>query len=858
MPASDTKGAKRAGWFSWARTRLRDRPDSEHEMSFNRLAFASLIVLSLLTAQNGEADDALKAMALYICLAFGVLGHILIYPKVCQQRRAFALLLDLGFLSWQLHIGGEAASLFFPIYLWVVFGNGFRFGLTWLRAAMAVGFLTFAGVVATTPFWHGNAHLSAGLLVGLIILPLYAGTLIRKLSHAKQLAEHASRAKTMFLASVSHELRTPLNAIIGTSCLLRDSNMAPSQRDMAKTIDAAAKSLLTLIDGILDFSRIEAGEVRIQTTDFDLLEMLAEVRQMTSVQAQQKGLQLTHHVTLRTPQHLRGERRYIQEIIINLASNALKFTDTGGVAIAVDAIEDNGSQVRLRFQVTDTGIGIAPEAQGRIFDSFTQADESIINRYGGTGLGLAICKRLVEAMGGEIGVVSSPGAGSTFWFTVGAERLPAMERRESLGADLLLLSGDKALAERISSVLAVEERRLQVVRTVEEAVEVLGARRNGPVSRSTLFADCRDLGADPTAMTTFLRAAGQDGAVSTILIDDASLAGIPDASRVRNFVTAVPHAATPEELQAALRIAAAAWNAPGDSADAGTEIRKALRKARLLVADDNQVNQKVLSKILERAGHEVRVVGNGEEALDALEDAEYDAVLMDLNMPVMDGIEATKIYRMASLGGHQAAIIGLTADASREAAERCLEAGMDACLTKPIEPAKLLDAIEAVVAGRKPSPAAAPIVTEIASHPRFSPATVSTVDNRALADLLELGGPAFLEDLVNTFLSKAETHFENLREAIATVDVRRFRSSAHALASASTNLGTRKFVELCKAAERIERGELTALGPMHLERLTDELQKVRAAFAERAPQWHNAAREAGAQPPRPRSHRSWQ
>ena len=248
--------------FRWMASRLRGRPDSEHEMSFNRLIFSIIIVIVLLANRHSsDLGSALNVMALYIPLAVGVLVHILFYPGVSRGRRIFALLLDCGFLSWQLHLGDEVAALFFPIYLWIIFGNGFRFGLTSLAIAIPVATISFGIVVVTTPFWSEHWHLSAGLLVGLVILPAYAGTLIRKLSQATQAAEEASQAKSLFLASVSHELRTPLTAIVGMTGLLRVSPLIAEQREMVETVDLATRSLRTLINSLLDLSRIEAGRM---------------------------------------------------------------------------------------------------------------------------------------------------------------------------------------------------------------------------------------------------------------------------------------------------------------------------------------------------------------------------------------------------------------------------------------------------------------------------------------------------------------------------------------------------------------------------------------------------------------------
>jgi two-component system sensor histidine kinase RpfC len=279
---------------------------------------------------------------------------------------------------------------------------------------MLVGVPGFAAVIWATPYWQANPHLAGGLLAGLFVLPLYTATLIRKLETAKQQAEAASRAKSMFLASVSHELRTPLNAIIGLSALLEDTITEPEQHDMVRTIGSSGRSLLALITDLLDFSRLEAGRTPAAVVDYDLHELLHRVRSMLSVQAREKGLELSIHASARTPYRLRGDARHIQEILLNLAGNALKFTAEGGIVIAVHATALESDRARLRFEVSDTGIGIAPEARERIFESFTQADETIIDRFGGTGLGLAIVKHILARHHARLAVESRLGEGADF------------------------------------------------------------------------------------------------------------------------------------------------------------------------------------------------------------------------------------------------------------------------------------------------------------------------------------------------------------------------------------------------------------------------------------------------------------
>ena len=402
--------------------RLRGRAQSEHELTINRVAISTVAFAYLIVGRAlGSADaaellrDHISYFGLFYAISVLFFAHLLYHPDVCRTRRVLGIFFDIGMFSYGMHLGDEAIAPFFPIYLWVILGNGFRFGIPYLALAGCVAAVGFGVVMLTTEIWIAHRSLGVGLLLSLIFIPLYVSTLIRKLSAAKRQAEEASRAKSLFLASVSHELRTPLNAVIGLSDLLLASRMDAEQKDMTKTIGASGRALLALINSILDFSRIEAGHMPKNNTEFDLYALISETRKMLSVQAAAKNLTLAVHITPRVPRLLRGPKSHLSEILMNLAANAVKFTERGYAVIAADVVADTGSRLRLRFEVTDTGIGIAVKAQSRIFDSFVQADETIIDRFGGTGLGLALVKQLVELHGGSLGVHSTPGAGSTFW-----------------------------------------------------------------------------------------------------------------------------------------------------------------------------------------------------------------------------------------------------------------------------------------------------------------------------------------------------------------------------------------------------------------------------------------------------------
>jgi two-component system sensor histidine kinase RpfC len=814
----------------WANSRLRNRPDREHEITINRLALSGLALIYLLIA-NGFGSrsaanilhDAGTLLTLYYGASIALFGWILYQPGVSTVRRLIGMVLDFTFFSYCMHSGDEAMAPLFPIYLWAIFGNGFRFGVTYLALASACGVLSFMAVVLTTGFWHQHLAVSAGMAGGLVLLPLYVSSLIRKLSDAKRQAEEASRAKSAFLASVSHELRTPLNAVIGLADLLRGTRLDAEQKDMAQTIGQSGRGLLKLINTILDFSRIEAGRMPTKSEPFDLVDLVGDIRRMLGVQARAKGLRLALHITPHTPRRLVGDRNHLEEILTNLVGNAVKFTAAGQVLIAVDAVK-SGECVRLRVEITDTGIGIAKEAQARIFESFTQANESIIDRFGGTGLGLAIVKQLVELHGGTIGVDSAPGRGSTFWFEIDSR--PADEAIEAAPPRLqpmVLVSSDPDLPARLLPHLP----GLQMTDDADMAADLLAALREDGIRQPVAILDAP--GDTEAAAALARQVAGEDaGAASLILMQEPLPQELPPESLRGLFVTSLPRTCTADEIAAAMAIAeGSSTREMSDPLAAATEHAQA--PLEILVADDNRINQKVMRKILERIGHEVAVADDGEAALEAMHERDFDLVLMDINMPVMNGIEATKLYRFGALGQRHVPIVALTADATPEIRVRCEAAGMDDCLTKPIEPARLVEIIERF--RRPPADAArgdrgeAPGEDAAASMALDIPA----IEANKVAELHRLGGAAFVDDLVQQFLDDSRDVLRELAAAVEAGDAHAFREQAHALRSGAANIGARGVYEMCLAWRQVDGAALKTNGASYVRALQREFERVRSA-----------------------------
>lgn len=647
----------------------------------------------------------------------------------------------------------------------------------------------------------------------------------RQLLQAKQVAEAAAMAKGEFLATMSHEIRTPLNGIVPMLELVSRGTLGADQREMMRMASDSSLQLLRIVDDILDYSKLEADKVELEITSFNLRELLEGMLQLMRRSAQEKGLRLDLEIDPAVRLAVRGDPVRLRQVLGNLISNAIKFTAQGAVEVKVRRLGGNGNSHQLRFEVSDTGIGIDEPQQARLFQAFTQADASTTRLYGGTGLGLAICKRIVDLMHGRIGLQSRPGHGATFWIEIPLFKVAGDLQAAAADAPrhVLLVCADTQLRQRLELLARHWPVELEAVAGHHEALTRLRAANGPDADRpfDAIVANLDELHANAAALQRVLAKTPAYRHIQLIWLHGT--VDLP-AELLGGGVELLPRHADSALRQLLLPAAPAAAEATGPDAGEMPGPAPARQPHRLLLVEDNPVNLAVATRLLDSLGYDADSAGDGEQALARMAGHDYDLVLMDCRMPVLDGYAASRRWRereAAEAGRRRLPIVAMTANAMAEDRGRCLQAGMDDYLSKPLSRRRLHDCLQrwldhaeaATQAPRAPQATTATVPAALAPPPAVpppadehgglsAPSHLPVLDGEVLDELRRFAGDD-VQAILGLFLSDAPLLMGELQQGAAAGDMARMADAAHTLKSSSANVGA---AALSAVAARIEAG----------------------------------------------------
>jgi PAS domain S-box-containing protein len=703
-----------------------------------------------------------------------------------------------------------------------------RFAQTLMREKALTGFEVKYRRRDGQPVWvltNANYFVDAedgGVLEGTLIDITDRKRAEEQLREAKEIAERANRAKSAFLANMSHEIRTPMNGILGMAGLLLEDNLDPRQRSRAKTVRDSAEALLAILNDILDLSKMEASKLELEKQPFDLRNLVEGVADLMAVKAQEKGVELLAFIEPDVPTELCGDSSRLRQVLVNLTGNAVKFTSAGEVSIRVKQA-GAGDPARIRFEVKDTGVGISEDKRHLLFQPFSQVDSSTARQYGGTGLGLSIVRMLVELMGGEVGVRSEEGKGSEFWFTVPVERQLAVERPRSLslaGWQILVVDANPASRGLIMELMALWKAGAEQAGDVETALGALRSAADRPFD--AILVDLQMPGLDCERFPALVHQALQAERTAVVLMVPLSQAGDAERWRRLGFAGHVGKPVKQGELGTCLASILGYGPAParpGPKRRKSPTDRAARAQIRLLVVEDNSVNQEVALGILENLGYRADVAADGAGALNALARQDYDLVLMDCQLPGMDGYETSRLIRKPEtpVRNHDIPIVATTANAMSGDREKCLAAAMNGYLSKPLRADTLEQAIEEWTCG--PRAAIEP------SLPPPLPETVSTAAGFDREGLLErvMGNRELACRIVRGFVKDMPGQIALLAQAVSEGDSKQVRLLAHSIKGAAASVGG---LDMRQAAWKLEQqgsaGDLTTAA--------DALPELSASF----------------------------
>jgi len=760
-----------------------------------------------------SAASMLSATALYSWAKLLTRPSPPAYSRVSQ--RACSVVSDNLFISLVLWLGGEATAGVWGMYLWISIGYGMRFGVSWLRFNTVVSVAAFTMVYFTVPFWSNHSPFSLALLVTMVAVPFYTAWLIRELHSAVEDRERAYGERSLFLARMSHELRTPLHAIITTADLLKKRVKDSEEADLAKLISTSSTTLLNLINRVLDLSKFESGDYAISEMPMSLHQVVSESATVVLPEATKKGLALNVYLDSAIEPMVLGAPDQLKEVLINLLGNAVKFTEHGEVSISASYLSENISDVTVRFEVRDTGLGIPANKIADIMEPFVQADPSITRRHGGTGLGTAFSRELVRAMGGELSVTSPRQEGTVFSFDLTfTKQKSTLSDFARLGLSVILVAQDDTCNKLATSLEAIGAK-VHTYRDCESAAKhletsALDERISG------LVIDLDKYASRIGESLALLRRSSSNRIFPIFGYGADSLRSVATNAGCISFATKP----VSEIVQRRMLSEFASLASVSDDEEVVSPTAVPGRALRVLVADDDATNRKILRTILVSAGHSCVSVEDGDEALHELVTSRYDAAVIDMHMPKRDGVEVVKLYKFSSYNElAPTPIVMFTADATLAARKHAIEAGVDQFLTKPMKPAVLLQVIYTAVTGAGAADCAGhagstqpgksstvvPMVRQTADSVGDSKAMIR---EDHIADLLCFMSAEERIDFFSDFAEDARAYSIAFQEATYSEDMSLAQEEMHALAGAAVTVGALDLAELAKRIEKMPIDEV--------------------------------------------------
>jgi two-component system sensor histidine kinase RpfC len=858
------------------KARLTARTDSEHEQAALRIVIVGLVLGYMALFHGSPANwsnvdwTIILGLSGFFIVAIAIFIAICIWPERNLHRRLIGMMADNGGATWYMCLAGEYGFSMIGVYLFVTFGNGFRYGRRYLFASQVLCLIGYTAVLLFVPYWQNHRSAAVGLLIALIVLPVYVSTLLKRIQEARSKAEEANLAKTSFLANMSHEMRTPLNGIVGVVDLLKTTALSSQQVELVGLLRHSISVLRSLVDDVLDITKIEAGRLTIEVAPFDLHACVNGLIQLLRPHAEAKGLQLNALVDPALEYRLRGDSHHLRQILLNLLGNAIKFTERGEVTLSVRLQQETSEGVTARFEVKDTGIGIPPDALSKIFERFVQADQSTTRKYGGTGLGTTIAKQLVELMGGSIGVESTVGEGSLFWLELPLLRDQAQAESfsQQAGEDevtkgaITLVVAAPGFADTTSSLRSIGER-FEVVGASSVGAKLEALQSAGIVVRA-IVASCPI----EQACAVFNAAVQRLAAARVALIYVANgEVSVIDRARVNSingaFALAYP---TPKLIANAIHSIRAGIDADqAASADLNAVLNRDRAALKVLVAEDNATNQKIIRQLLENAGYEVVLATDGEMALDLYESENPDLAILDFNMPQRSGIEVIQAIRAMEPPNHRMPAAILSASVTVEARRRATNAGADEFLGKPFDAAALIQQIDRL-AGRVSAETKSKRVTtkKRDEKPNLPALAFRTgggeaksgsyrtnlsvvareerlVDQNRLMQLEDIARDrSFLAELINGFIADVDAILMKCQSPVAEGDSQRIADLMHSLKGAAVGVGADRLSHL---ANELDRAALSQVPTSELKAGLDRIQGCFDSTSAQLKQYLNAHHE---------------